>query len=157
MIGRDELEGDPELARPLGAHAHRSPGVLVDRVNVAGSESGQQSQFVAKGADPKDSVWTLDGVVITDMAAIGSSPDYFTFDAFDEINFSTGGIGRPGARRAASGINLVTKRGTNNFHGSVSGYFTHDDLQWSNIPDELVGDAAPPGQRQGRPHQQISD
>ena len=67
------------------------PGVLVDRVNVAGSESGQQSQFVAKAPKPKDAVWSIDGIVTTDMAAVGSSPDYYSFDAFDEVNFSTGG------------------------------------------------------------------
>ena len=127
------------------------PGVLVDRVNVAGSESGQQSNFVGKGADPKDAVWSLDGVVITDMSAIGASPDYFTFDTFDEVSFSTGGND---VRMATGGIGigLVTKRGTNEFHGSVGGNFANDDLQWSNLPDELRRRSAPPGQRQGRPH-----
>ena len=132
------------------------PGVTVDRVNVAGSESGQQSQFVAKGSDPKDSVWSIDGVVITDMAAIGSSPDYFTFDSFEEINFSTAGSGVQVAT-GGLGINLAAKRGTNDFHGNFNGFFTHDDLQWSNIPDELVGDARLLGNDKADHTQQIFD
>jgi hypothetical protein len=132
------------------------PGVLVDRVNVAGSESGQQSNFVGKGADPKDAVWSLDGVVITDMSAIGASPTYFTYDSFDEVNFSTGGndVRVP---TGGIGIGLVTRRGTNQFHGSLNGYFTHDDLQWSNIPDELRSDARLQGGDKADHTEQISD
>ena len=55
------------------------------------------------------------------------SPDYYSFDAFDEVNFSTGG----NMIATGMGIGIVTKRGTNAF-GTASGYFTHDDLQWSN-------------------------
>jgi hypothetical protein len=132
------------------------PGVLVDRVNVAGSESGQQSNFVGKGADPKDAVWSLDGVVITDMSAIGASPTYFTYDSFDEVNFSTGGndVRMP---TGGIGIGLVTRRGTNQFHGSAGGYFTHDDLQWSNVPDELASDARLAGNDKADHTEQIND
>ena len=73
-IAKDELAKIPTSRDPW-ALLRTVPGVMVDRVNIAGSESGQQSNFVGKGADPKDTVWTLDGVVITDMAAVGASPD----------------------------------------------------------------------------------
>ena len=33
-------------------------------------------------------VWSLDGMVITDMAALGSSPAYYDFDAFQEMTKS---------------------------------------------------------------------
>jgi hypothetical protein len=138
IITKDELANIPSSRDPW-ALMRTIPGVTVDRVNVAGSESGQQSQFTAKGADPKDSVWSIDGVVITDMAAIGSSPDYFTYDSFDEVHFSTAGAGVTVAT-GGLGINLAPKRGTNQFHGTANSYFTHDKLQWSNLPAELVGD-----------------
>ena len=60
------------------------PGVQLDRVNVGGSESGQQSTYVAKGADSSQNMWNLDGVTITDMGASGSSPNYYDFDSFEE-------------------------------------------------------------------------
>src|SRR5688572_27225177 len=66
-ISKAELEKIPTSRDPW-ALLRTVPGVLVDRVNVAGSESGQQSNFFAKGADAKDTVWSLDGVIITDMA-----------------------------------------------------------------------------------------
>ena len=76
-ITKAELAQVPSSRDPW-ALMRTIPGVLVDRVNVAGSESGQQSQFAAKGADPKDAVWSIDGIVTTDMAAVGSSPDYYS-------------------------------------------------------------------------------
>ena len=114
----------------------------MDRVNVAGAESGQQGGYYGKGADPKNNVWTLDGVVITDMATRGASPTYYTYDAFDQVQVSAGG-NDIGQATGGVGINFVTKRGTNAFHGGAYGYFTHDDLQSSNIPDELRERPAP--------------
>ncbi len=115
------------------------PGVIVDRVNIAGNESGQQANFIGKGSIGADTMWNLDGVAITDMSATGSS-SYFDFDAFDEINVNTGGADLK-VQTGGIGLNFVTKRGTNSFHGSARGYFTHNDLESGNLPSELQSDA----------------
>ena len=67
------------------------PGIIVDRVNVGGSESGQQSGYQAKGASGADATWNMDGIPITDMAATGATPTYYDFDMFQEMNVTTGG------------------------------------------------------------------
>jgi Carboxypeptidase regulatory-like domain/TonB-dependent Receptor Plug Domain len=112
------------------------PGVMVDRVNIAGNETGQQSNFQSKGTRPGDAVWTLDGVVVTDMASLGMSPAYFNYDNFEEIQISTAGqdIKSP---TGGVGMNFVVKRGTNAYRGGVRGFFTNDSLESSNVPDEL--------------------
>ena len=77
----------------------------MDRVNIAGNESGQQSSFAAKGSARADAVWNLDGVNITDMAAIGASPSYFDYDAFEEIQSrpaATTSARRPAASASTS-------------------------------------------------------
>jgi hypothetical protein len=137
-VSRDELERVPQ-ARDPWAVLRTVPGVLMDRVNIAGNESGQQAAFVAKGAGGWQTVWNIDGLPITDMHAAGFSSAYYDYDAFSEIKVSTGGH----EIRAATGgvnLNLVTRRGTNAFHGGGRFYFTHDDLQSSNLPAELVND-----------------
>ena len=113
------------------------PGVLVDRVNIGGNETGQQSNFTMKGTRPQDAVWTLDGIVVTDMTLAGASPTYFNFDNFQEIQVSTSGqdITQP---TGGLGMNFVVKRGTNLFHGAFRGYFGNDGLQASNVPRELA-------------------
>jgi len=136
VFTQEELSKIPNSRDPW-ALLRTVPGVILDRVNVAGNESGQQSAYRAKGASGNDGVWSLDGVQITDMAAIGASPTYFDYDAFQEIQISTSGndIRQP---TGGIGINFVTRRGTNQFHGNVHGYFTHEDLASSNVPGELA-------------------
>jgi hypothetical protein len=71
------------------------PGVLVDRVNIGGSETGQQSNFASR-ARVRDAVWTMDRINITDMAATGASPSYYNYDNFEEIR------SRPRVRTSSS-------------------------------------------------------
>src|SRR6185369_11361824 len=132
----DELTKIPTSRDPF-ALMRSVPGVLVDRVNIGGNETGQQSNFTMKGTRPQDAVWTLDGIVVTDTTLNGSSPTYFNFDNFQEIQISTSGqdIKQP---TGGLGMNFVVKRGTNNFHGAFRGYFGNDGLQASNVPAELI-------------------
>src|SRR5436190_14818958 len=131
----DELTKIPTSRDPF-ALMRSVPGVLVDRVNIGGNETGQQSNFASKGTRPQDAVWTLDGIVVTDMAATGASPTYFNFDNFEEIQVSTAGqdIKQP---TGGIGLNFVVKRGTNQFHGGVRGYFDSEGMESDNVPAEL--------------------
>jgi len=131
----DELTKIPTSRDPF-ALMRSVPGVLVDRVNIGGNETGQQSNFSSKGTRPQDAVWTLDGVVVTDMAATGASPTYFNYDNFEEIQVSTAGqdIKQP---TGGMGLNFVVKRGTNQFKGGIRGYFDNESMEADNVPDEL--------------------
>ncbi len=132
---QDELSRVPNSRDPW-ALLRTVPGITVDRVNIAGNETGQQAAFVSKGGRQGDAVWTMDGVAITDMATAGASPTYFDYDAFDEIQISTGGND---IRQATGGVglNFVVKRGTNQLKGTARGYFTEDSLEATNLPEEL--------------------
>ena len=147
-ITRSELVNIPTSRDPF-ALMRSVPGVLVDRVNIGGNETGQQSSLVMKGTRPQDTVWTLDGINITDMTLSGALPTYFNFDNFEEIQISTSGqdITQP---TGGLGMNFVVKRGTNLFHGAFRGYFDNDGLQASNVPDELTAQSVHDGARAGR-------
>ena len=131
----DELQNIPS-ARDPWVVLQTIPGIVVDRVNVGGSESGQQSNYVAKGATTGDNTWYMDGIPITDMTALGSSPSYYDFDMFQEMQVTTGGSD---ARQATPGVqmNFVLKSGTNTPHGSTRIYFENEDMQANNLPDDL--------------------
>lgn len=131
-----ELLNEVPTARDPWVLLQFVPGVQLDRINVGGSESGQQSVFAARGDDGSNTMWNLDGVTITDPAAIGSSPTYYDYSTFEEVQFTTSGLD-PRQQTAGLGINFVTKRGTNDFHGQARTYFTNDDLQATNIPSDL--------------------
>lgn len=132
---QDELARIPNSRDPW-ALLRTVPGIVMDRVNIAGNETGQQSNYLGKGAMGNQSTWTMDGVVITDMSATGASPTYFDYDAFEEIQVSTS---NHDVRQPTSGVglNMVVKRGTNTLHGTARGYFTNDSLEAENVPDEL--------------------
>ncbi len=149
----DELTKIPTSRDPF-ALMRSVPGVLVDRVNIGGNETGQQSNFASKGTRPQDASWTMDGIEITDMAATGASPTYFNFDNFEEIQVSTAGNDIK-SRTGGMGLNLVVKRGTNSFNGTVRGYFDNDAMEWSNVPDELTATGVTP--ETADHNEQISD
>jgi Carboxypeptidase regulatory-like domain/TonB-dependent Receptor Plug Domain len=149
----DELTKIPTSRDPF-ALMRTVPGVLVDRVNIGGNETGQQSNVASKGTRPQDAVWTIDGVVITDMTATGASPTYFNYDNFEEIQVATAGqdIKQP---TGGLGVNLVVKRGTNQLHGMGRGYFDNDKLSASNVPAELAAQGVTPNTADH--NKQISD
>src|SRR6266545_1061963 len=126
-VTQTELEKIP-TARDPWAILQSTPGVLTDRINVGGNESGQQSQYVGPGSTGDQAVWSVDGVVITDMAALGSSPSYYDFDAFEEMQVTTGGSD---STIATGGVvlNMVTKRGTNEWRGSGRYFLADNDWQ----------------------------
>jgi hypothetical protein len=115
----------------------QTPGVDNDRINIAGSESGQQTSFFARGAADTDNGWNYDGVNTTDPLSLGSSPTYYDFDAFEEVQIATGGMD---ASIGVKGVvvNLVTKRAGNKWEANASGYLVNESLQGNNTPDELV-------------------
>ena len=134
-----ELEGTPQSKDPWAA-LKTVPGVIVDRVNVGGNESGQQSGFVGKGTPIADTMWNLDGVVITDVNSGGASSSYYDFNAFEEVNISTGGNDLR-QQTGGIGINFVTRRGTNKFKGNIYVADSNDSIESTNRPSELANDS----------------
>jgi Carboxypeptidase regulatory-like domain len=135
----EELSNVPNARDPWGV-LRNVPGVLLDRVNVAGNENGQQASAAGKGSTTSDKMWNMDGLNITDMSATGASPTYFDFGAFNEITVTTGGTDLT-VQSGGLGINLTTRRGTNKFHGGARGFLAHDKLASSNTPDSLANDS----------------
>jgi carboxypeptidase family protein/TonB-dependent receptor-like protein len=133
----DELQNIPSSRDPWVV-LQTVPGIVVDRVNVGGAESGQQSVYTAKGASDDDNTWNIDGIAITDMAAIGSSPTYYDFDMFQEMQVTTGGAD-PSNPTPGVQLNFVLRSGTNRWRASGRYYYENNDLQADNVPGSLLG------------------
>jgi hypothetical protein len=147
----DMLQKIPS-ARDPWVILQQTAGIAMDRENIGGNMSGQQSNYVSRGANPTNNKWSLDGVDITDMAATGASPTYYDFDAFQEMTINTGGVDVT-QQTGGVGINLVTKSGTDRFRGSARLYNTHENFGSNNITDEqrLQGASS------GNPVQEVQD
>jgi Carboxypeptidase regulatory-like domain len=136
-VSKVELETVP-TGRDPWVILQQTPGVLLDRINVGGNESGQQSTYVGKGSAGDQSTWNVDGVNITDVGALGSSPTYYDFDSFEEMQITTGGSD-PRIQTAGVQLNMVTKRGTNDVSGSARFFNTRN--AWQADP-QIPGEAS---------------
>jgi hypothetical protein len=141
----EKLQSVPS-ARDPWVMLERTPGITMDRVNVGGTQSGQQSGYVARGSGSRENKWSIDGVDITDMSATGASPMYYDFDMLEEMQVTTGGADAS-QQTGGVGINFVTRSGTDRFRGSGRFYWTDDEFQADNLTDEVkrggVGGGAP--------------
>jgi hypothetical protein len=148
----NELLQSIPSARDPWVILQQTAGIAMDRENVGGNMSGQQSNYVSRGGNPTNNKWSLDGVDITDMAATGASPSYYDFDAFEEMTINTGGVDVT-QQTGGVGINLVTKSGSDRFKGSSRFYVTDDSFESQNVTDALRAQGA----TSGNPIQNIKD
>jgi hypothetical protein len=129
-----------------------TPGVQAG-LNVGGSSSGQQVGLNSRGTGANVQ-WNLEGGSITDLSS-NSSPSYFNFDSFDQIQVTNGG-GDVTVQSSGLSINLVTKSGSNVFKGSAVGFFSNDKTQGDNVSKELF-DAGANGFLSGNPIKRITN
>lgn len=142
-VSYDQLQRLPSSRDPWVV-LQTVPGVVVDRVNVGGAESGQQSNVLAKGAGTTENTWNLDGIPVTDLASTGSSPTYYNFDMFQEMSVTTGGASATNPTAGAQ-LNMQFKTGSNRVSGAAHYYGSGEGLQSDNLPDELLPLAGPSG------------
>jgi hypothetical protein len=127
VINARELDNVPTARDPWSLLA-QAPGVQTDRINVGGNESGQQSDFVGAGSTGRDNTFAVDGVIVSDMNAVGGSATYFDFGAYEEVQFT---VSSADVTVATSGVtvNQVTKRGTNQIKANARYLRTDGNLQ----------------------------
>ncbi|MFW6140317.1 MAG: TonB-dependent receptor [Acidobacteriota bacterium] len=112
----------------------QTPGMVMDRENIGGSESGQQSDGYVHGSLGNQTGYYIDGVNMTDPSDL-SSMMYYDFDSFDEIQIETGSH-EADVQVGGVVINMVTKSGGNKFSGGVNFYYEDENLQTNNIPED---------------------
>lgn len=142
--GRPPLDG-VERAGDLGRVARPAdpwsvlrdvPGVVVDRVNVGGSETGQQSLLVSHGDTGVGATWTLDGIDVTDPAALGFTSVFPDMDAVSYVRVRTGAVDvrvrTPGVQ-----VGLFLREPPERLSGAAFFRGTADALQSGNLTPEL--------------------
>ncbi len=141
-VSQEVLQSLPS-ARDPWVVLEMTPGIVMDRENVGGTESGQQSGYIAKGdaSGGSNGVWALDGVVVTDPSAIGASPAYWDFDSFEEMNVVTGGADVT-VQTGGVALNMVTRRGGNKVSLGGRFYYTDNYFQATNLTDALKAEGA---------------
>ncbi|HVR70172.1 MAG TPA: Plug domain-containing protein [Vicinamibacteria bacterium] len=136
-FSKEDLRGVPRATHPWSV-LRDVPGVLVDRLDVGGSETALQSLVVARGDGGAGTAWSLDGVDVTDPAALGSTVVFPDLDALEGMQVRTGAID---ARVRTPGVQVALRlrepgpglSGAAHLRGSA------DALQSDNRPASLQG------------------
>jgi len=136
-LGEQLLQGTPGGRDIWSLVEYKVPSLLITRPDVGGTSGGLQGVFNARGTTSAQNSSYLNGINVGDPAAIGAAGFYYDFDAFDDIQVSTGAhdITVP-----TSGVflNMVTKSGGEAWKGRVTTAWLGDQTQTQNVDDELL-------------------
>jgi hypothetical protein len=143
-FGWTELQTLP-TARDPWVIVQLVPGVMIDRENVGGNESSEQSHFVTRGdnSDGMDSTWVVDGIDVTDPVDLGLSDVNYDFDAIDLISVTTGGAADVTQQTGGIAVNILTRRGGNKIAGTARFFLTDHAFQSDNLTTALRSQGVP--------------
>jgi len=102
--------------------------------------SGRDRDPSVAGSSGPENNYILDGVNTTDPAFGGSGAN-LPFEFVQEVEIKTGAYGAEYGKSTGGIFNVITKSGTNEFHGDAFGYFTTKGLVRSTKQFPYVGSA----------------
>jgi TonB dependent receptor/Carboxypeptidase regulatory-like domain len=131
VVNENAAKGLPLATRNFAQIAALSPGVITGVYNagelgngaIALSQIGVSNDGIyVHGARSYDNNWQLDGISVSDVLSTSSASGGIPIpnpDALQEFKVQTGLYDAAFGRAAGSNISVVTKNGTNHYHGSV--------------------------------------
>src|SRR6266481_2805332 len=122
----ETLKNIANNGRALFNFANLVPGVLTN--NVAGVENAQVSSFTVNGQRPNSNNMTIDGVANIDTGDNGGNMATTNIDAVAEFKLLTNAYQAEYGRAVGGQLQVVTKSGTQSFHGS--GYWYGRRSAW---------------------------
>ena len=142
VIGNRFVANLPLNGRSFGSLIQLAPGVVLTPSNLY-----EQGQFSVNGQRPDANYFMMDGVSAnvgpagngnrTGQSAAGELPatnafggmsNLVSLDALEEFRIQTSTFAPEYGRTPGAQISVVTKSGTNGFHGTAFEYFRHDKL-----------------------------
>lgn len=118
-----------EVAKlPLGALnpialARTLPGVVLASGSYTFGNGGSSTQFAVNGQRPRGNNYMLDGADNNDISVGGPAQAFNITDAVQEFSAQTSNFGVEFGRAGGGVFNVITKSGTNEFHGTASWLF----------------------------------
>jgi len=140
LIGNQFVENLPLNGRSFSSLIDLTPGVVLTPSNIY-----EQGQFSVNGQHPDANYFTVDGVSanlgtsssnlgqggagqLPATSAFGGTSNLVSLDALEEFRIQTSTFAPEYGRTPGAQISVVTKSGTNTFHGTAFEYFRNDKL-----------------------------
>ena len=157
IISREFIDDLPLNGRTLQNLLPLSPGIVPD--GISSGNRGASGYSVNGNRDTSSVNWTVDGISVNIGAAgAGTSPDslaaglsglsttqsLISLDALEEFRVSTSSYSVEYGVSPGAQIQLQSRSGTNQFHGSLFEYLRNEDLDANDWFNVLNGIARPP-------------
>jgi hypothetical protein len=157
LISSKQLQAISIRGRDVTSLLRILPGVSYQGDNELGGGSGGGTPIPnIQGGRASVNMFNIDGVRGNDMGG----PDYFSstinFDAIGEVQVLLNGYQAEYASNSGAGVNIVTKSGTRDYHGSGYWYKRHEMLNANNFFNNAQGLDANGNERAPRPFSRYS-
>ncbi|HEV3468678.1 MAG TPA: carboxypeptidase regulatory-like domain-containing protein [Pyrinomonadaceae bacterium] len=141
VVNRRFVENLPLNGRSFHSLVGLAPGSVLTRASF-----DEQGQFSVNGQRPNANYFTVDGVSANFGASAGAAPgqaaggglpaltalggtnNLVSVDALEEFRVHTSAYAPEFGRTPGAQVSIITRSGTNEFHGSVFNYFRDDAL-----------------------------
>jgi len=145
VVDRQFAENLPMNGRSFQSLIELAPGVVISAVNAQ-----DNGQFSINGQRPSSNYWMVDGVSANigissggipgngfggaagSFSALGGTNSLVSVDALEEFRLQTSTYAPEFGRTPGGQISIVTRSGTNLFHGTLFDYFRNGVLDANN-------------------------
>ena len=122
--------------------ARISPVIVMSQVDVGGSSAFLQSGPTVRGSNSENGYF-VDGMDISNIEGNGGGTAFFLDPfAFQEMNLQMGAAGNAARDRGGLVFNMITRTGTNQFHGGAQFAVSGASLNADNLSDGAADAAA---------------
>jgi Carboxypeptidase regulatory-like domain/TonB-dependent Receptor Plug Domain len=135
VVDQQRIEDLPLNGRDTLQLQYIMPGVSYDNDNVSHGQ-GQHEGTVVNGNRPGSNYYLLDGVDMTD-SYLSTAPVFPAPDALQEFDIQTSNYTAQYGRSSGGLVNVVTRAGTNQFHGGLFEFFRNTVLDSHNYFDPI--------------------
>src|SRR5713101_7398443 len=136
VLSREMLDSLPNRVDVWGV-ARVIPSVVLSKLDVGGSVSFLQSTATVHGSNNENG-FLIDGMDVSNLDGNGTGAVlYLDPYAFQETNYQTSGGGTAVAQKGGLLFNMVTRTGTNQFHGGGMFNGANHSMGSANYSPEL--------------------
>jgi len=138
LVDEKKIRDLPLNGRDYASLILLQPGVTLSRASADSSNVGRGVKISVAGARPNQNLFTLDGTDYNDALnnTPGSAQGLMTgVETIKEFQVLTNTMSAEYGRASGGVFNVVTKSGTNDFHGSVFEFHRDDSLDSKNYFD----------------------
>lgn len=144
-VTQHDIQALPLNGRDFANLAILAPGVK--QVDSYDPTKNRYAIYAVNGSSGRNTNTTVNGIDNKDNT-VGGAVMQLPLEAVQEFNISPNRFSAANGKSEGAALNVITKSGTNNFHGSLYGFFRTQDFQTNNYFAEKGNQPKPDYSRQ---------